>query len=314
MRLRIPPGGLRWGRDEAARADSSWVAGTVVDLDSLGVAPVHRMIQLSTVDGPGARTTVFLQGCNIRCLYCHNPETQAICCHCGECVAGCPSGALAQTSAGAVTWEESRCIQCDRCHAVCPYHASPKVYLYSVQALFEAVSPNFAFVRGVTASGGEATLYPAFLTAFFKQVRAAGKTCLIDANGTVDLARYPELLAVTDGVMLDLKAWDPTVFEQLVGRRSTGHLQKNLLTLAQRQLIEELRLVYLPGRVDGRACLEGVARLLGDQVKTILLKLIRFRCHGVRGVLEQTPSPSLEEMQALEAFARSLGFERIVIR
>jgi len=39
-------------------------------------APVRKIIGQSTVDGPGNRTSVFLQGCNIKCAYCHNPETQ----------------------------------------------------------------------------------------------------------------------------------------------------------------------------------------------------------------------------------------------
>ena len=47
-------------------------------------APVNKIIPLSTVDGPGARSAVFLQACNIACLYCHNPETQRLCIHCSD--------------------------------------------------------------------------------------------------------------------------------------------------------------------------------------------------------------------------------------
>ena len=57
-------------------------------------APVNRIIPFSAVDGPGNRTAVFLQGCNIDCKYCHNPETRALCIHCGMCVQKCPTGAL----------------------------------------------------------------------------------------------------------------------------------------------------------------------------------------------------------------------------
>ena len=56
-------------------------------------APVNRILPLSTVDGPGCRAAVFLQGCNLACAYCHNPETQNLCTGCGACVPACPAGA-----------------------------------------------------------------------------------------------------------------------------------------------------------------------------------------------------------------------------
>ena len=57
-------------------------------------APVNKIIPFSLVDGPGSRCSVFLQGCNIACAYCHNPETQNLCRDCGVCVEQCPAGAL----------------------------------------------------------------------------------------------------------------------------------------------------------------------------------------------------------------------------
>ena len=53
---------------------------------------VNRIIPFSSVDGPGNRTAVFLQGCNIDCKYCHNPETRHMCEECGVCVEQCPVG------------------------------------------------------------------------------------------------------------------------------------------------------------------------------------------------------------------------------
>lgn len=59
-----------------------------------GRVPVNKIIPFSSVDGPGNRTAVFVQGCNFNCHYCHNPETRAVCISCGDCVATCPAGAL----------------------------------------------------------------------------------------------------------------------------------------------------------------------------------------------------------------------------
>ena len=56
--------------------------------------PVNRILPFSSVDGPGNRTVVFLQGCGFDCKYCHNPETRNLCISCGDCVGKCPAHAI----------------------------------------------------------------------------------------------------------------------------------------------------------------------------------------------------------------------------
>ena len=80
-------------------------------------APVNRIIPFSLVDGPGARCSVFLQGCNIACTYCHNPETQRLCVGCGVCKETCPFGVCLQADD---TDYASKCIACGICIDACP--------------------------------------------------------------------------------------------------------------------------------------------------------------------------------------------------
>lgn len=89
------------------------------------MAVVNKIIHSSVVDGPGNRAAIFLQGCNFKCTYCHNPETIHLCMGCGKCIEQCPTGALHMENA-TVKWEETLCCECDACIHSCPYLSSPR--------------------------------------------------------------------------------------------------------------------------------------------------------------------------------------------
>lgn len=215
---------------------------------------------------------------------------------------------------GKVLWDEARCEGCDRCIAFCPYFASPKVREMSAEEVMEQVGQNLPFVRGITVSGGECTLYPQFLIQLFRLAKAQGLTCLIDSNGAVPLADYPELLTLCDGVMLDIKAWDPAVYTALTGASDNETVKQNLRLLAEQDKLAELRIVCLPGHVDAKAVLEGIRSILGpEKTAAIPLKLIRFRPNGVRGKLAQAPSPSDQYMEELSYYAQRFNFQNFLV-
>mgnify|MGYP000478351395 FL=1 len=98
-------------------------------MQELLITNIQRM---SFHDGPGMRTTVFLKGCNLRCAWCHNPETQnpqpelifraQRCVRCGTCVHSCASGARTMGPEGPVR-DTARCVGCGRCIAICSFNA-----------------------------------------------------------------------------------------------------------------------------------------------------------------------------------------------
>lgn len=275
------------------------------------VAPVNKIIPFSLVDGPGSRVAIFLQGCNIRCAYCHNPETQALCVNCGACVKTCPVGALSLVG-GRVAWDSDACVNCDTCIRTCEHLSSPKIHYMSAREVFEVARGHMPFVRGITTSGGECMLREDFLRELFSLCAEAGLGRLIDSNGTVDFSEHEELLALADGVMLDLKAWEDSWFCSLTGTDGRT-VRKNVTYLAERGKLEELRVIVTEGFNDAEAAVEGAAGLLGARTGDVRLRLMRFRPFGVRGAMAHAATPGDERMDALEARAHKLGFGRVVV-
>lgn len=223
---------------------------------------VNRILPFSNVDGPGNRMAIFLQGCNIHCLYCHNSETINRCIHCGICVPGCPSGALTFEDEK-VKFNIKKCIECDQCLRVCPHFSSPRAMEYSVDALYNEIFEYKDFIRGITISGGEPTLQPEFVTELFKRVKPLGLTCFIDTNGVFDFddIRIQELVEVTDKFMVDIKASGNTAL--LCEVEFSEHLT-NLVKLLAQDKVYEVRTVLIKKYMDMEKTISDVEEILKD--------------------------------------------------
>lgn len=272
-------------------------------------ALINKIIPFSCVDGEGNRMVIFFQGCNLRCTYCHNPETINNCIHCGVCVSACPVGAL-QATPDRVLWNATICTGCDNCITICPHLSTPKATTYTLDQLLEEVRKAKPFIRGITVSGGECTLQSEFLIQLFNRVHQAfGLTCYIDTNGMVDFSLYPDLLEVTDGFMLDVKSIDSTIHRRLTGADNKTVL-KNLSFLRNAGQLKEVRTV-ISESLDYYQTVSAVSECIGD---SCLYKLLSYRPNGVREeglVYHGTESPSSALIQELIQLAEQKGCTRV---
>lgn len=156
---------------------------------------VHSVESFGSADGPGVRYIVFLKGCNMRCKYCHNPDTWA---KCGE-----NDGAKLMT----------------------PQEVLKTAMRYKAY---------WKQTGGITVSGGEALLQIDFVTELFKLAKEKGVNTCLDTSGnpfTVEepfFGKFNELMKYTDLFMLDIKHIDDEEHKKL-----TGQTNKNILDMAQ---------------------------------------------------------------------------------
>lgn len=230
---------------------------------------VHSLETFGSVDGPGVRFVVFLQGCNMRCKYCHNPETWS--------------------HDGGEEWSAHKLFE--------------KVFKYRNYWGKDMKE------GGVTVSGGEPLMQIDFVTEFFKILKANGVHTTLDTSGqpfSMDaewIAKFDELLKYTDLVMLDLKETDDVKHKNL-----TGFSNKNILQMAE-YLSEKgipmwIRHVLVPGITDDEAGLREMARFI-SKLKTVekienlpyhTLGLFKWENLKLKYPLEGVRSPSPEEV------------------
>jgi glycine radical enzyme activase, yjjW family len=276
-------------------------------------ADINKIIPFSSVDGPGNRTAIFLQGCNFNCKYCHNPETRNLCINCMDCVPVCPADALSDKD-GKVIFAAEKCIACDNCIKVCKHGATPRIVRMTSKETFEKICENVPFIRGVTFSGGECTLYPDFMREVFVLCKQIGLGTMIDSNGSIDFKNFSDLLEVCDGVMLDIKAYD---YNEHIKVTDVGNdiVLKNAKYLAGMGKLFEVRTVVVPELFDFRKTVDNVSKELAPflKISNIRYKIISYRKNGVRKEYRDYKSPTNEEMNEAGEIAIKNGFSDIVL-
>lgn len=278
------------------------------------LARVSKVLRWSAVDGPGNRLVLFLQGCNFACAGCHNPHTIGVCNDCGDCIPACPHAALSLVG-GRIVFDPALCDECDLCLRACPISASPMARQMSVEDVLALVRANLGFLSGITISGGEATMQAKFVEALFAAMAAepelAGLSRFIDSNGHLGPRGWQRLLPLTDGAMLDIKAFDPATHHRLTGMGNEKSLASARLLQAAGKLYE-LRYLMVPGFTDTEAEIEALtafARALGPELR---LKLNAFQHHGVQGAARDWPKMPRQGVEAAAARLRAAGIDNVV--
>ena len=251
-------------------------------------APISNISHASTEDGAGLRTVVFLAGCNMNCLWCHNPESishaprlmiySEKCIGCLECSnLNCPA-----MPRGAASYEASLCRACGECEALCLGDAirlsSRKM---SAEEVFSEVLRDAPFYKfsggGLTLSGGECLLYPDFAEEILTRSRTSGISTCIETALFVPRENIERVIGLVDKLFIDLKLFDCEEHKKYTGV-SNRRILENAKWILEAHKDVTVRVPLIPRVTDTEKNLRDIAAFLSsvDTAMKRELELLRY--------------------------------------
>ena len=238
-------------------------------------------------DGDGIRTTLFLKGCSLKCIWCHNPEGISFepqlayyenkCIGCGECVSVCPSGAH-RISENSHTFDRDKCMGCGKCDEVCLGDA---LKLYGKEVTVDEILPVLLEDKdfyessggGVTVSGGECLCHYEFCKELLMKLKEHGIHTAVDTCGMVSKKAIDEVLPYTDIFLYDIKAVDAEVHKKCTGFTNEAILE-NIKYIDSLGKQVEVRYPYVPGYNSGEV--ESIAKFLSELKNLTKVRVLAY--------------------------------------
>lgn len=251
-------------------------------------ANIFDIKRFSINDGDGIRTTIFLKGCPLACKWCQNPEglipeiqlwyAKNICVACKSCLAVCEAGALSWDGRG-VAIDHDACTRCGDCVVACPTGAirfdAQSMSVEETLAEIEKDRPFYGSDGGVTLSGGECMMSPAFSLGVLRGCRERGINTQIETSLFASQEVVTAFAQVTDKIIADIKLIDSARHKQATGVDNAVILQ-NIRHLAETGINLLLRVPLIPGFTDDEENIRGIASFVASLKRDIPVELLNF--------------------------------------
>lgn len=285
---------------------------------------VSQIQNFSLHDGPGIRTTVFLQGCNLRCKWCHNPETwkkksilsytENKCIGCGQCIEICPSGAQ-QIQNGQHIYERTLCTVCGKCVEICCTEAFEIVgSYYSVEELSELLLRDRRLYEisegGVTFSGGEPMMQAEILYDLCNRLQKEHISVAFETALAFPWKVIHRMTECADLFLVDFKMFDNEKHKEYTGTENTL-IKENLKKLVNYRPIM-IRLPIIKGindEIENAVATADFFAALGRNIKSV--EFLPYHDFGVEkakhvGVNQQMfEAPDEKQLELLKEVYRS---------
>ncbi|GAI14355.1 unnamed protein product, partial [marine sediment metagenome] len=266
---------------------------------------IFHIIHGSFVDGYGVRTTVFLKGCHLRCIWCCNPEgqqghpeiklTPSECDGCGRCVPICPTNAIQlapKPGDDKLKIDRELCTNCGKCIDVCYTGALSYFGRYiTVDELFNIVKKDEQFYRasggGVTIGGGEPTFQPRFTYSLLRKCKENYIHTAVDTCGYTLASEGLKVLEEADLLLFDLKGIDPKEHLKNTGV-SNEPILSNLKRLDAMGKAIIIRVPIIPGYTDSAQNIKSTAEFLSRLKSVERVDLLALTVFPPRSSLRTT--------------------------
>ncbi len=238
---------------------------------------IFRIQRFSIHDGYGIRTTVFLKGCPLKCVWCHNPESQKFdieigyrpekCLGCYLCLDVCSKRAISRGK-GAIELDRKKCDGCGECVGVCRGKALETYGRdVSVEEVMKVVEKDMVFYKnsggGATFSGGEPYFQPRFLLSLLKSCKERGIGTAVDTSGYAEWKVIESTLPFVDFFLYDVKDYRSDRHKIMCGA-DNGLILSNLRNLLDLGAEVIVRIPIIPGYNFEQDDFDGYAKLLTE--------------------------------------------------
>ena len=293
---------------------------------------ILRIEKLSTFDGDGLRTVIFLKGCPLRCRWCSTPESQKNttdfgihknkCTHCFTCINTCPEGAISYNKATDVfTTDMAACTDCRQCVEACPANARIAYgYNATVDEMLNELGKDSVFYYhsggGVTVSGGEPLMQKDFLAALLEGCVMQGINTAIETSGHVPWENIEKVLPWVDTLFYDLKHLDANVHKHITGV-DNGLILENLKKIDEnpRSFPIVVRMPVIPSLNDDDSNIKALGLFCRGLKKIKEIQLLPYHRLGIETyrrlslayALEGVASPHDGEMGRKKKLLTDMG-------
>ena len=279
---------------------------------------VFSIQRYSLDDGSGIRTCVFLKGCPLHCVWCHNVESQqqnpeisycgSVCISCGACMKVCMAKCHRSDAEGRHLFDRDRCVHCGDCAKVCPTNALETVGTYmTADEVLRTVLRDCVFYRGeggLTITGGEPLAQPDFTVQLARTAKSEGINVVVETSGMGRPDDCRRLAPYVDCFFYDCKA-DSVLHETLTGA-ADHHIVENMRELGRMGCPLKLRCPIVPGANLTGEYIEKIIALT-NEIRTVKeVTLLPYHRTGVgksanlgREAQRIFDVPSPDDMQAL---------------